>query len=83
MHYPSTINHNDHGGHTMITDYDDYDVLETLEILADDDIMSALAEADDDIDRGDLAEMIEDFGLGFPVISLYTEYEFDADNPEY
>ena len=83
MHSPSTINHNDHGGHEMITDYDDYDVLETLEILSDDDIMSALAEADDDLDRDDLAEMAEDYGYGALAVDRGDQYDIDADNPNY
>ena len=34
-------------------------LLETLDILADDDLMAALAEADDDVDNGDLEDLEE------------------------
>ena len=57
MHYSSTINRNDLGGHIMITDHES--LLETLDILGDDDLMAALAEADDDVDNGDLEDLEE------------------------
>ena len=38
---------------------------------------------DTNIAYDEIAEMIEDYGFSFPVISLYTECDFDADNPEY
>ncbi len=50
MHYPSTINHYDHGGHNM-TNYTDYD--------------NDIDPNDNNIDYEGIAEMAEDFGYGF------------------
>jgi hypothetical protein len=69
----------------QFSDYDSGGV--TLDILSDEDVMDALAEADDDVANGDLydlAEMAEEYGY---LRSLGVEhgdsYDIDADNPDY
>ena len=44
---------------TETNNNDHESLLETLDILADDDLMAALAEADDDVDNGDLEDLAE------------------------
>ena len=44
---------------TRPTENDHESLLETLDILDDDDLMAALAEADDDVDNGDLEDLEE------------------------
>ena len=68
----------------MITDHES--LLETLDILADDDLMALIAEADDDVDNDDLedlAEMVEEYGYGTLDTERGDHYDIDADNPSY
>lgn len=72
MHYPSTTNHYDHGGHIMITDYDSTD-LDTDDFDIE----------DFDIDYHELAEMAEEYGYGALAVDRGDHYDIDADNPNY